>query len=325
MWIFQNSGMIDHYNPATQLGNQPVRVTHNVLLFMFIHKDNEFKRKIIEAVLNKGMNPQISIQYGDESLKKEDGKFRTPSIDKFKKIEVHETYLSYTWIMTYTLFILYVETINHPRLNKELGYEYKKICQDEIERAKALFDYGKSIIVDFQEWNKAKLPNPELYLAEKRDYPEQTNMYYVEAVRFALLHEFVHITKHIDEYEEGQDVSRTLEMEKEADDEAIMMMIEAMEPGRELVYQCGIVMGLLSMFFVRNTTKGVKHPNLEDRLVNAIDKLGIRDDHQVYGIACIGIQLWSNQFQLNLEFSSDLSDKEQFENLVEQIKEMNQE
>ena len=322
-WIFQSTGMIDHYNKGKQLGNQPIRVTHNVMLYLFIHDDNEFKKKIIDAVLSKGMNPQVSIIYGDIPLLGDDGKLCTPSVDKNKKIDVHETYLSYTWIMTYVLFILYVETIDHPRLNDKLGFEVKKINHDEITRARDLFDYGKSLIVDFQEWDKSKLPNPEIYNAEKRDYPEQTNMYYVEAVRFALIHEFVHITKHIDKLKPEQSDEEILKMEIEADEESINIIMEGMEPGREIVYECGVVMGILSMFFVRYSTKGRKHPNLEERLVFAINKLNIKSDHQAYGMACIGLKLWNEQFGHNLRTNEKLSDKEQFDNLIEQIREMN--
>lgn len=105
-WIFQKKGKIDHFNPKFQKGNQPVRVLNNMVLYMFIHNEDDFHLKLIEAVIQNGMNPQVYIEHGDLPLMSEYGKFRTPFVDLNKKLSVHETFLSYCWIMSYSIFVL---------------------------------------------------------------------------------------------------------------------------------------------------------------------------------------------------------------------------
>lgn len=321
-WIFQKTGLINNYLPEYQKGNQPVRVLHNIVLYMFIHYDNSFHLKLIEAALSKGMNPQVDIEYGDVPLMIEFGKFRTPQVGADKKLIIHETFLSYCWIMSYVVFILYVETVNHPKLNKVNKRVVKKINPEEIERAKELFSYGRSLIVDYTKWDIENLPNPEIYLAEKRDYPEQTNMYFTEAIRFVLCHEYIHITEHIDQFvAEKLSDEAILEMEKEADEKAIEIIQKGMTPGSEFIYECGIVIGILSMFFLTNNTKQKKHPDLEDRLTSAINKLGLTDNHPAWGMSCVGLKLWDEQFDLQFDWEEEAeSDKLQFHKIIEQIK-----
>jgi hypothetical protein len=321
-WIFQKTGLINHYLPEKQLGNQPIRVLHNIVLYMFIHNDSSFHIKLIEAALSKGMNSQVDIEYGDVPLLIQSGRFRTPQVGAEKKLIIHETFLSYCWIMSYVIFILYVETVNHPKLNKVHGKVVKKINAIEIQKAEELFNYGRSLIVDYTEWDKENLPNPEIYLAENRDYPEQTNMYFTEAIRFVLCHEYIHITEHIDQFvEEKLSDEDILRMEKEADEKAIQIIQKGMTPGREFIYECGIIIGILSMFFMTNNTKQKRHPDLEDRLINAINILGLTDNHMAWGMSCVALKLWDDQFDLQFDWDDEpQSDKMQFYKIIEQIK-----
>ncbi len=321
-WVFQQNGVINRHLPKKQLGNQPVRVLHNIVLYMFVHENDEFHGQLIEAVISKGMNPQVVIEYGDVPLIIEYGKYRTPSVGADKQLIIHETFLSYCWIMTYSMFVLFIETINHPNLNKEAGKIVKEIHPDEIQKAKDLFNYGKFLIVDYIEWDKSTLPNPEEYYAEKRDYPEQTNMYFTEALKFILCHEFIHITEHIDIFLEGElKDEEILQMELDADEKAIEIINKGMEPGREFIYECGIIVGILVLFFLSDTTKQHRHPDLEDRLINAFTKLNLGAHHPAWGFACIAFKLWEQQFDFQFVWDEPSnSDKDLFYKIVEQIK-----
>lgn len=169
------------------------------------------------------------------------------------------------------------------------------------------------------------MPNPEIYLAEKRDYIEQTNLYFTEAIRFVLCHEFVHITDHIDIVLNNKlsDID-ILKFEIEADEKAIEIIQVGMEHGREFIYECGIILGILTMFFLTNNTKQNKHPDLEDRLIYAINKLNLNDNHPAWGLSCIGLKLWDEQFDLKFEWEdTPETDKEQFFKIISQIKTRN--
>jgi len=89
----------------------------------------------------------------------------------------------------------------------------------------------------------------------------------------------------------------------------------------ELAVHIGITIGILSMFFFSPKTTAKKHPNTEDRLVTALAQLELPDDTPCWGIALVGLKLWSDQFGLNLTWDSNLTEKQAFEIIVKQIKE----
>ena len=203
------------------------------------------------------------------------------------------------------------------------------ISEENIQEAKEVFEYARSLIVHFEVWDKDKLPNPEIYLAEKRAYVEQTNVYYTEAVKFILCHEFTHIKYHVEQLDKVTTDSHFMQFEIEADDNAIDMMkkgISEMETpltiAKRLAIENGIIFGILSMFFFSSSTEGKRHPNTEDRLTNALEKLELKDNPFAWGIACIGLSIWDEQFGLNFEWSKEpITFKEQYYLLIRQIKE----
>jgi hypothetical protein len=71
---------------------------------------------------------------------------QTPFIDKKGMINIHETYLSYSWIVCYHFFVIHEEGFAIPdRLKRHLPVA-KPHTPELINEAKELFDYGKSLI-----------------------------------------------------------------------------------------------------------------------------------------------------------------------------------
>jgi Zn-dependent peptidase ImmA (M78 family) len=66
-------------------------------------------------------------------------------------------------------------------------------------------------------WDKEQLPNPEIYMVEKRNYIEQSNMCYTEAAKFILAHELTHLERHIDILEKDTTGSNYLAFKEETD------------------------------------------------------------------------------------------------------------
>jgi Zn-dependent peptidase ImmA (M78 family) len=147
------------------------------------------------------------------------------------------------------LYILYIEKVDCPALNRSLGKETYKISPEEIEKAQALFDYGKSLIAYYSPWDKENLPNPEIYQAEKRDYIEQTNMNFTEAAKFILAHELTHLEKHIDQLNKETPDTHYLSFEKEADAHAIEHILKSIPLMGEMSVKIGVITGLLSMLY----------------------------------------------------------------------------
>lgn len=325
-WVLQKQGTINRYNKDIHIGTQPIRVIHHMLIYMFQRTNPDFFQDLLEQIKQGKISNELNLVFGQEPIRIGNGKLRTPRVNhETKKIELHETFLSYLWCSTYSVFVTYIETIDYPRVNRENGRVTHPISQENIDKAKEIFDYARYLIVDFQEWSKEDLPNPEIYQAENRDYVEQTNIYYTEAVKFILCHEFTHLKLHVEQTNDETTDSHFLAFEEEADNNAIDMMkkgISYSDVAHRLTVETGIVFGLLSMFFFRATTEGIKHPNAEDRLTNALERLELNDNPFAWGIACIGLKMWDEQFAHNFNWNPNpISYKDQYYEIISQIKE----
>jgi hypothetical protein len=332
-WISQNKGTINLYRPKIHGGTQPVRPHHPMLLYMFQKTNPQFFEEILTDIKDGKVNPKIDLVYGETPLRKDDGKFWTPRIvGESNQIEVHETFLSFVWCAIYATYNTYLETVDFPRVNQLNGKIVHPITQRNIEVASEMFDYARLLIVDFQKWDIDASPNPEKYLAENRNYIEQPTLYYNSAIKFILCHEYAHLKfEHLKQINKNTDKSRFCEMEYEADNYAIDSIMKGYfeiehfaAEGQILSNEIGVVFGILVMFYFKATTEGIKHPNAEDRLTNALERLNLSDNHDAWGIACIGLKFWDSQFGKNLVWEMEnKSFKELYYDLVAQIKREN--
>lgn len=305
-------------------GTQPIRVLFPIVIYMFQNTYREFSKDLMEAIAKGELNENLDIQYGEVSIwDDQNGRYRTPCLlNDSREIQLHETFCSYQWCVTYAVYVLFLETIDFPLVNKSLGYEKHPITKENIEKAKEVFSYGKFIIALYEVWNRDELPNPETYMAEKRDYVEQTNIFYTESIKFILLHEYVHAIKHISGMPQAPQNSYFLEMEKEADEVAMNMSLQGKNELNSLAIECGSILGILSMIFFRETTTGTKHPNVEDRLTWALEKMQIGDNEYGWAMACIGLELWAEQWGLhfNWDLKGEIPYKYLYYDIVAQIK-----
>jgi hypothetical protein len=317
-WIFKTKGIINHYNEAIHPGTQPIRILNYMNLHMFANTHSDFAKELEKTIDANKISKKINITYGETKIN------RTPYIKvDDRSIHLDETFLSYLWCVCHSIYVIYIQEIDYPRCNAIIGHEHYKIEPDISAKAYELFDYAKSLISNYTKWDPDYFPNPEKYLAENRDYIEQPNGFYTEAVKFILCHEYTHAVKHIDKLNTGQyENSHYIEFEKEADYDAIELLKKGIFPNKinELAVHIGITLGILSMFFFSAKTSGVRHPNTEDRLVAALEQLNLDSDTPCWGIALIGLRLWSEQFELNLKANYNLTDKDAFYDFIAQIK-----
>ena len=321
------------YKPAMHAGTQPVRPHHGMLIYMFQQTNPQFFEELLADIQDGKVNQIVDLVYGEVPLRKEDGSFWTPRIKgASKQIEVHETFLSYVWCCIYATYITYLETVNFPQTNHRQGKIAYTANEQNIETANNMFDYARSLIVDFQKWNVEESPNPEKYLAENRDFIEQTTLYYNSAVKFILCHEYAHLKfEHLNDIDKNTDKSRFCEMEYEADNFAIDSIMKGYfelwhfaAEGQRLANEIGVIFGIVVMFYFKASTEGEKHPNSEDRLTNALERLKLDDDHVGWGIACTGLKFWDSQFGKNLVWNiENKSFKELYYQIIDQIKKEN--
>ena len=324
-WVFQKKGPVNRYNPDAHPGTQPVRIVHHMLTYMFAHSYPGFLDDLRKQIKEGKLNPKIDLVFAEEAIRHDNG-YHTPRASKdTRAIQLHESFLSYLWCVTYAIYVLYLETIDFPAMNALAGYEKYPVSDKEIGLAKETFEYGKSLIAYFSPWDKENLPNPELFLAEKRTYPDQTNLFYTDAIKFILAHEYTHLKSHIDHIDDNTPESYYLEFEYEADNEAIKNSLKGATPMSIYAVCGGIVIGILSMLFFKATTTGEKHPNTEDRLTNALKQLPDVENELTWGMACIGLELWEEQFGLNFDRPANpaTTKKELFYHYIDQIKKRN--
>lgn len=318
-WIFQTTGIIDHYQEKIHPGTQPIRVLHQMNLLMFQNTHPSFTEELTIAFDKYGFSKTVNIVHGETPI------YKLPFISvKDKAIYLDETFLSYLWCISHAVYTLYIQEIDYPRTNSYVGYTKYKIDKSIIEQAQEIFAYAKALIKVFDKWDIDKLPNPERYHAEIRDFIEQPTIFYTEAIKFILCHEYVHAIKHLDKINNGTyENSHFIEFEKEADYEAIDLMKKGIFPSgiNELAVHIGITIGILSMFYFRAETTAKKHPNTEDRLVSALEQLKLNENSPCWGIALVGLRLWSDQFKLNLQWDNTVSDRDAFYKIIQEIKE----
>lgn len=321
-WLTQTTGEINHYDHQQDIGNQPVRVLHKILKFYFYTSSESFSQELYELIIVGGIKQEIVITTGDEPLI-QTTKELTPYVDANKQLEIHESFLSYIWCISYSMYILYNETVSYPTINHNVKYEKYKQNPEEIERAKQLLEYGLFLIYDFKEWDKDKLPNPEKYQAEFKDYTQQSSAIFTEAIKWILAHEYTHIKDHIDHFSQATSTSHIFTWELEADKNATAIMKKSIQDDSHAIcVHGGVVCAILSLLFLDSKTDSLDHPNIEDRLTDALEQLDLTEDDYVWGLSCLGLKYWGNTYAIPIEIKKvGNSHKDLYYDIIKQIKE----
>jgi hypothetical protein len=288
--------MIDRYSKDHHIGDQPIRVLTNSTLHKFENTNPEFLNLSLEIIERLDLQKGITYYVNNEPVFKQiDGYYQTPYAYS-DKIVIHETFSSYVWCVTYAILTLYEESFSKPVNNYFSGYERFKIHAHRITNAIDILDYAKYILVDFKEWDKNRLPNPELYPEEEQEWIEKINGVYVYTMNFILCHEFVHIEKeHIKQ--RSNDFSLSKFLEREADARSIELILSGLNAETRATGYAGMLVGMCSLiFFSPEITGGDSHPDTDIRIDDLMTKLNPSEDSALWGIACVAFKQWEIQF-----------------------------
>ena len=318
--------MKTNYKTENHNGVQPIRVLQHNITRDFENLSPEFLKLARELADNGVLNPGISYFMDEEPIiySNQHYKGQTPFVNQYGKIALHETFLSYIWIISYSMWVLYEEAVYKPNYNLINGEKIHEIDLTIIEKTKELFQYGKSLIVSYSSWDKEYLPNPEEYSDEEEYHILRTNGIFTKAISFILCHEYAHIEKkHIQNIltREVSNDERKI-FEKEADDRAIELMLSAKNGENDKTIDLGILMGLASMLFFKSDVEGgAHHPDTDSRITNFLEKLDIADDDNLWGIASLFFKLWEEQFSLSFTWAKSVGTfKELFYDTLPQVK-----
>lgn len=306
-------------------GIQPIRVLQHNIIHRYENTNTEFHKLSKELIDQKGLKPGISYFIFEEPViyRCEHFKSQTPFVSLDGKIAIHETFLSYLWIMSYCMWVLYDEAVAKPMQNFQTKREVNKIDKELIEQTEELFQYGKSLIKVYSEWNKETLPNPEKYSKEEEFYIHRANGLFVFATNFILCHEFAHVEKDHTKAVSTRTVqnSERKKFEKEADERAIELMLNGKDGENDKSIELGILIGLASMLYFRdNVYGGDHHPDTDTRIKTYLEKINPSNEEPIWGVASLFFKLWDNQFNLNFNWPKHINDfKELFYNTLEQV------
>ncbi|REC60091.1 hypothetical protein DRF65_22320 [Chryseobacterium pennae] len=301
-------------------GLQPIRVLKHNLTDRLLSRSKEF----IE-LLQKDLQLSEHINYISYPLPLINK--QTPYVDKDGMIYIHETYLSYLWIISFSMFVLYEEGMAIPDQIKREISTHKSQNIELIELTEELFDYAKSLVRAYSKWDTEYFPNPEIF-DENTDegfYILRANDLYVEAMNFILFHEIAHAElEHIKTRGENNlKGDRVKALEIEADSRAISLLLENCR--KPFVSHLAIVVGLASMLFVsHDLSGGSDHPDVDVRIENALDLIKPSEDSPIWAFLVLFLKLWDKQFSHNFVTSTHYNNfKELYYELLEQGKQIN--
>lgn len=319
---------INNYVQGVHMGIQPIRVLEQNIIKILESEFpgfEELKRISDEMGLKKG----IKYHSNEFSIINKDWNRETitqlPYINFDKEINIHETFLSYLWIISYSLVVTYWEY--DPSINKS---EEEVLNSEYIKNANKLLEYGISLLRGFSKWDY-NLPNPERVDAEDiklQEYIEKTNGMFLYAVLFILFHEISHVKlKHIEygeefykKYYSSVPDKVVKKMEYEADEKAFELINRSIRDDNKLTIQIGSIIAMCSLLILSKNYRSETHPDNHERLFTALENMNLQNDHALWNIASMSIILWSVMYKTQLDFRLKYSNpKELFLSLYEQL------
>jgi Peptidase U49 len=273
------------YKPAKHPGELPVRVLILNVQDCFENITTDFRDEFKSEVLYNGFNKTIKYHINRIPIKE------VALINSSKQIELFENFNQYLWSICYSAFVLFNEWISKPNLNKSFKAGFIDLDNTVIKEAVQILNNGIDLITKYVDTEFFKLPNPESYTENDKSYIEQANGIFTTAMSFIILHEFGHqYYSHLDFHSLGEEAK--LE-EYVADNYAIEKISSNFSTNMKDTYKYGVVFGLCSLIILDNSLDGGDtHPDLDERLTSALNKLNLEDTHELWGMASFVIRLW---------------------------------
>ncbi|MEN0054481.1 MAG: phage exclusion protein Lit family protein [Mucilaginibacter sp.] len=232
-----------------------------------------------------------------------DSKLTTPKVDlRLGLIQLHESHLSYLWCMIYSFMSL-------------LDFTEKRIAEGqtyivmtdapELIGTNSIFTWAVSLKRECSNW-PANLPSP----AGVSQDCDLTNRIFIQAVLYIVYHELGHLSIGHDQYlplitkqELTEEESQTLKLlECEADNFAFdcLKEVDETEDSTLINVFAASVAHMSNLYLITNTADllQMKHPDVDTRIFNLMNKVQFENEHHKSGmdlIYNIGLSLFINQ------------------------------
>jgi hypothetical protein len=278
-------------------GTQPVSVLQHNIVHYLEKMTPTFGDELRQLVLSAGLKPGLRFNCTSQpiSVRNEDLEWEThaASVDEDNHIEFHETFLSYLWIISYALIVLYDEGNVKPA---------KRIASSSqvLKQARRLLRYGLMLRKEFKPWRINSVPNPQKYDAGDREYIEKANGIFCIGTAFVLLHEIAHVhLGHTDLLKKRTHLSTHDKVTHEiaADKWAIEKIKEGLGNQMDTTKCCGVVAGLVALLLMSPSLLGGEHPDRDDRLRDGLKALDLPETSNIWSIALVGIRIWEQTYE----------------------------
>lgn len=317
-------------------GNMPIRVLRHNIVAHFKTLKKPIISSIKESTSKGKIEGGICIIVQKEALK-------TPKADFEKKtIILHENFIAYLWALSYSLVTIFEKSVQIP-FNQGKISEVLQFNTEELKQANALFNWAITLNTKYSDWD-LNLPNPEKTLNEKAaEKAGWINSIFLDALTYIILHEMAHlinghknviidIIKTPSESLSEKQITTFIELEKEADCFAFENIIEGKSGHQKFTCGVSIVLShIISLFHLKKpkSIKQLKHPDLDNRILNSINKLELENEEQkeyIWGFSYICSILFFGIHEINREASLKSSSfKELFFSLLEKFDEIKKE
>ncbi|MGI2178425.1 phage exclusion protein Lit family protein [Shewanella frigidimarina] len=300
---------INHYNNSHK-GHLPVRVLQHNIISQFENTTAEFLKETLGTVNAKKLKTEMVYTINSDASNGD--KVKGPFVyNKTNEIHIHETFLAYLWCMTYSLYI-YSDLLILGQLD---AIDERKLLADRT------FNYALGLIDNYSDWDKANIPNPEVYDSKLAADIEKTNELFLYGFNFVLCHEYSHVDLgHCDAATRGflADLERK-EFELEADAKATNLFSDGIYPDNEAATKYGVAVALSSLLFFNSKVSKKIHPDSDVRIMNALNQFAVEDNDTSWLIACAALGLWSNKYSIELTWDEKPSFKKLYKYLSVQL------
>ncbi len=299
------------------IGTQPVKVLDYAVLEWFEGKYTEFRAELETIQSQFGVTRAIKYLCDEMPILGNQEGSLIPHITIGEgRITIHETFLSYVWLLSYAFLVIFDEKIHGPRTGKlplhgkQIGYFYPK--------GDAALNYGLSLIEEFAKW-PADIPNPEYPSSEDAFYVERANGIYVAAVDFILCHELGHVAcHHLRKLNQSWRSRRPLtqaqskKFELAADKWAFERVVKGIRPPQRTLTAVGFgaIVGLGSLLFLSQSLTSPSHPDSDHRIRILLSSLSLDPGDNLWGVVAAFYIAWNIRFSTGLDFSGHYEDYE---------------
>lgn len=194
-------------------------------------------------------------------------------------IHLYENYLQYLWCLSYSVHVALNE---HPSRNSDTE---TKAYREAIK----VFSHGMALNDRPEVGEYRNIPNPETPFGVKPQHMKTTNMLYIYAVLFILLHEIGHHYFGHTKVPMKPDDSKSAEMV--ADDYAYCVIMELTGQRKEYAI-IGMVIATASILLKDGNTGGESHPDPFERLDRLIQKSVAEHKSLVWTYTFVILYLW---------------------------------